>query len=115
MDGDDGIESDALQAGGHRFDPGHVHQFPSETGGFFREAQVEAGASVTSVLRYEIEESSAQVRYKKVQGAPNQDRRKRNGAAGDRPGVTRNHGSFSPRPEPFLMAEACSQNRLACP
>ena len=26
MDGADGIESDALQAGGRRFDPGHVHQ-----------------------------------------------------------------------------------------
>jgi hypothetical protein len=26
MNGVDGIESDALQAGGHRFDPGHVHQ-----------------------------------------------------------------------------------------
>jgi hypothetical protein len=26
MDGADGIKSDALQAGGHRFDPSHVHQ-----------------------------------------------------------------------------------------
>ena len=26
MDGADGIKSDALQAGGRRFDPGHVHQ-----------------------------------------------------------------------------------------
>ena len=26
MDGADGIKSGALQAGGHRFDPGHVHQ-----------------------------------------------------------------------------------------
>ena len=26
MDGADGIRSDLLQAGGHRVDPGHVHQ-----------------------------------------------------------------------------------------
>ena len=28
MEGADGIKSRALQAGGHRFDPGHVHQPP---------------------------------------------------------------------------------------
>src|SRR5271168_2559194 len=36
MDGADGIRSDALQAGGHRFDPGHVHQIANKNADFLR-------------------------------------------------------------------------------